>query len=143
MKTTITISKHIINESYAKGIHDISKNKLQKLVYLVYREVAIKYKEPLFQEKFIVSKEGFVLEPIREYYKSLGEHEYIEVPGKYGLGDLDQKTKDTLIQVLDNYGSIPVYDLVEYIHGSNLWNYCMSKGVRTVGYRDIIGKGEV
>lgn len=138
MKTPIIISKHIINESYAKGIHDISKNKLQKIVYLVYREIAIKYKEPLFQEKFIVSQEGFVLEPIKEYYKSLGEHEYIEVPGKYGLGDLDQKNKDILIQVLDNYGSIPVYNLVDYIHGSNLWYYCMSKGVGAIDYKDII-----
>lgn len=135
---TVIVAKHLINMSYGKGIYDISPNKLQKLVYLVYKEVAIKYKEPLFQEKFVVSREGFILKSIKEYYKTLGEHEYIEVPGRYGLGDLDQKTKDILIQVLDNYGHIPVYNLLNYIHGSSLWYYCMSKGIKTIDYKNII-----
>lgn len=141
MKTTITIAKHIINESYEKGIHDISPNKLQKIMYLTYQEVAKQHKEYLLQEKFIVSREGFVLGSIKELYKDVGDHEYLDIPGKYGLGDLDQKTMDIINQVLDRYGHIPVYDLVEYIHGSYLWKYCMSNGIRTIDYLDIMDRG--
>lgn len=138
MKPTITIAKHIINESYKKGIHDISPNKLQKLMYLNYLEYTKKYKEPLFQEKFIVSRAGFVLESLNDYYGYKGDHEYLYVPCKYEIDNLDQKTKYVVSRVLDRYGHNPVYDLVDCIHGSDLWKYCMSNGIRTIGYLDIV-----
>lgn len=135
MEEPITISKHVINEAYEKGIHDISPKKIQKLLYLVYSEYANKYKQPLLQERFNVTREGFVLKSIEDYYKYLSKHEYIEAPGKYGLGDINQDTKLIIDSVLDIYGHMPVYNLVDYIQGDSLWEYCMREGIVYYSYR--------
>lgn len=137
MEEPITIAKHVMNEAYEKGIHDISPKKIQKLLYLIYSEYANKHKQPLFQERFNVTREGFVLKSIEDYYKYLCKHDYIEAPGKYGLDDINQETRFIIDKVLDIYGHIPVYNLVDYIQGDGLWEYCMREGIVYYSYNRV------
>ncbi len=113
------------------AMRPISHLKLQKLVYLAYKEYLLKYQEQLFKEKIVAYQYGPVIEEVYQKFKSHGSKtitiddttQYIlkdvhlpQALGRMVLSEDAEKIVPVLLKVIKEYGSLSASALVELTH---------------------------
>jgi Uncharacterized phage-associated protein len=116
------------------AVKPMSHLKLQKLVYLAYKEYLFKYKSSLFEEKIVAYKYGPVVEEVYQTFKEYGADaikiddktdnvEYLlknihlpQAMGRMLLVKDVEKIVPILFKIIDNYGDFSGGELVDYTH---------------------------
>ncbi|MCK1158314.1 DUF4065 domain-containing protein [Streptococcus uberis] len=113
------------------AMRPISHLKLQKLVYLAYKEYLLKHQEQLFKEEIVAYQYGPVIEEVYQKFKSHGSNtitiddttQYIlkdvhlpQALGRMLLSKDAEKIVPVLLKVIKQYGSLSASKLVELTH---------------------------
>ncbi|MDT2859201.1 DUF4065 domain-containing protein [Lactococcus lactis] len=123
--TAIDIAKFFL------AVKPMSHLKIQKLVYLAYKEYLSKYKLSLFDEKIVAYKYGPVVEEVYQKFKEYGAStikiddstEYIlkdihlpQAMGRMLLAKDVEKIVPTLLKIIEDYGDFSGGQLVDFTH---------------------------
>lgn len=126
--TAIDIAKFFLS------LKPMSHLKIQKLVYLAYKEYLFKYKQSLFEEKIVAYKYGPVVEEVYQTFKEYGAStitmddstEYIlkdihfpQAMGRMLLARDVDKIVPILLKIVEEYGDFSGGDLVDFTHVEN------------------------
>lgn len=88
MVSALDVANTFLSQAKKEGI-DITPMKLQKLVYIFYKEYLKKVKEKVFEEKFETWKYGPVS---REIYNAFKEYRYNSIKDFYRISGKEYKT---------------------------------------------------
>lgn len=130
--TAVDIAKFFL------AMKPMSHLKIQKLVYLAYKEYLFKYKRSLFEEKIVAYKYGPVVEEVYQTFKEHGSSvikmddstEYIlkdihfpQAMGRMLLAKDVEKIVPTLLEIVEKYGDFTGGELVDFTHSEKgPWN---------------------
>lgn len=132
---SIEISESIISQGKEMNINDISPLKLQKLLFLTFQEHKRKNNEPLFDGNFLVWRHGPVNLDVYNEYKSYGS----DIISPISVETVnDEKVKSSISNVLEEYGNISAWDLVDITHDEKgVWFKKMKQGESSIEYSDL------
>lgn len=126
--TAIDVAKFFL------AVKPMSPLKIQKLVYLAYKEYLLKYRSSLFEEKIVAYKYGPVVEEVYQTFKEYGSDaikvtddtdnvEYIlkdihlpQAMGRMLLAKDVEKIVPILLKIIEDYGDFSGWQLVEFTH---------------------------
>ena len=123
--TAIDIAKFFL------AVKPMSHLKIQKLVYLAYKEYLFEYKQSLFEEKIVAYKYGPVVEELYQTFKEYGSSvikmddstEYIlkdihfpQAMGRMLLAKDVEKIVPILLKIVEKYGNFSGGELVDFTH---------------------------
>lgn len=123
--TAIDVAKFFLS------VKPMSHLKVQKLVYLAYKEYLSEYQMPLFEEKIVAYKYGPVVEEVYQKFRDYGaseikiddNKEYIlkdihlpQAMGRMLLAKDAGKIVPTLLKIIEDYGDFSGGKLVDLTH---------------------------
>ncbi|WP_242359655.1 Panacea domain-containing protein [Lactococcus petauri] len=123
--TAIDIAKFFLT------VKPMSHLKIQKLVYLAYKEYLLKYNQSLFEEKIVAYKYGPVVEEVYQTFKKYGagaikmedSTEYIlkdihfpQAMGRMLLANDVEKIVPVLLEIVEKYGDFEAGQLIDLTH---------------------------
>ncbi|MGW9855749.1 putative phage-associated protein [Staphylococcus hominis] len=137
MTNAFEVSKYLLMRGRELGINDISPLKLQKLLFLSY-ELNAKYnKKPMFEGDFEVWRHGPVLRAIYNKFKKYGS-EIIDETFEDKI-NVSKKDKEIINEILNNYGFLSAWSLVDKTHDvKGIWYSKMKLGEDIINFDDII-----
>lgn len=121
--TSLLVANSILVRFFKNGIN-ISPMKLQKLIYIVYREYLVRAKVPLFSEEFETWQYGPVVRTVYDEFKSFGSNS-INKYASDALGRIyvcneesDEILKDVLDRVFKKYRYVSAIELSKKTHNN-------------------------
>lgn len=112
----IKIANVLLRKAKAKDINDLTNLKLQKMLYLLYEDYAIKKKEALFNNPILAWRHGPVVREVYDKYKGNGS----KVIDKFNeVETVDNNLEMMIDEIIEKYGKKSAWELVEITHKKN------------------------
>lgn len=148
MLTALNVGNNILRRSFADNI-DVTPMKLQKMIYLVYKQYYKQTQRPLFGERFEVWKYGPVIKSVYDEFKYKGANR-IDVFAKEADGSVLIGNEDTsdpfrkaLNSVWQRYRNIDGIRLSELTHRQGTaWYKAAKRGDLFLDDEDIANEEE-
>lgn len=122
--SAFTVAEYIMSSDMLKALkrQEMTRTKVQKLLYYIQGYHLLVHGKPLFKEDFQAHATGFIVPSL---YEALGkEYEYRSIPKKpftYRGTDFTEATVLFIHRVLDMWGDLDGKTMEELIHQGMLW----------------------
>lgn len=117
IRDVMAIANNIIKKSNDNGIR-ISNLKLQKMLYFAQGESYRENNEPLFSSELQAWQHGPVSPIVYSEYCFYGAS---PIPNPDDVQDLDECENKIIDSVIEKYGNMDVWDLVDLSHSQKPW----------------------